>query len=148
MDGGRGRGRGRGCGRGCASQANPPLPPPPVAMNGIYECLRELTSLVQHQNRNNNNNHTGEAHSLAQVPGNGEENRRMIILREFLRQNPPYFQGSSNPLDADRWIRRVTKVFDGLGVAEDFKVSLATLEDPRNSNFWKNGKIVNSIMKL
>ena len=72
----------------------------------------------------------------------------MIILREFLRQSPPNFQGSSNPLDADRWIRRVTKVFDGLGVAEDFKVGLEMLEDPRNSNFWKNGKIVNSVMKL
>ena len=49
----------------------------------------------------------------------------MIVLREFLRQSPSTFQGSSNPLDADRWIRRVTKVFDGLGVAEDFKVGLA-----------------------
>ena len=126
MDGGRGRGRERerGRGRGCGSQANPPPPPSLDAMNGIYQCFRELTSLGQHQNRNNNNNHTGGAHSLAQVPCDGEENQEMIILREFLRQSPPTFQGSSNPLDADRWIRRVTKVFDGLRVAKDFKVGL------------------------
>ena len=81
MDGERGRGRERGHG----GKANPPLPPPPDAMNGLYQCLRELSTLVQHQNRNNNNNnnHTGGAHPLAQVLGNGEENRRMVVLREF-----------------------------------------------------------------
>ena len=110
-------------------------------MNAIYQCLRELTSIVQHHNRNNNNNHTGGAHSLAQVLGNGEENRRMIILREFLRQSPPTFQGNSNPLDADRWIRRVTKVFDGLGVAEDIKVCLATyLFDGEADDWWESVK--------
>ena len=87
MDGGRGRGRGHGHGRG--GQESPP-PPPLDAMNGIYQCLRELTTLVQHQNRNNNN-HNGGAHPLAQVPGNWDENRRMVILREFLRQSPPTF---------------------------------------------------------
>ena len=65
----------------------------------------------------------------------------MIILREFLRQSPPTFQGSSNPLDADRWIRRVTKVFDGLGVAEDFKVGLATyLFDGEADHWWESVK--------
>ena len=48
----------------------------------------------------------------------------MIVLREFLRQSPPTFPRSSNPLDADKWIRRVKKVFDGIGVAEDLKVGL------------------------
>ena len=53
-------------------------------------------------------------------------------------QSPPTFQGSSNPLDADRWIRRVTKVFDGLGVAKDFKVGLATyLFDGEADHWWE-----------
>ena len=147
MDGGRGRGHGHGHCYG--SQENPPPPPPPDAMNGIYQCLRELTSLVQHQNRNNNNNHTGGAHLVAQVPSNGEENRRMIILLEFLRQSPPTFQGSSNPIDADRWIRWVTKVFDGLGVAEDFKVGLATyLFDGESDHWWESVKIRRDINAL
>ena len=128
--------------RGFGSPANPPSPPPPDAMNGIYQCLRELTSLVQHQNRNNNNNnHTDGAHSLAQVLGNGEENQRKIVLLEFLRRIPPTFQGSSNPLDEDRWIHRVTKVFDSLGVAEDFKVGLATyLFDGEVYHWWESVK--------
>ena len=75
-----GQGHGCGHGRGHGGQANPPPPPPPDAVNGIYQCLRELTTLVQHQNINNNNNHTGGAHPLAQVLGNGEENRRMVVL--------------------------------------------------------------------
>ena len=146
MDGERGRERGRG--RDCGSQANPPPPPPLDAMNDIYQCLRELTSLVQHQNRNNNNNHTGGAHSLAQVPGNGE-NIRMIILLEFLRESPPTFQGSSNPLYADKWIRRVTKVFDGLGLAEDFKVDLSTyLFDGEADHWWESVKKRRNISAL
>ena len=138
MDDGRGRGRGRGCRRGHGGQANPP---PPDAMNGIYQCLRELTTLVQHQNRNNNNNHTGGAHPLAQVSGSGEKNRRMVVLQEFLRQRPPTFQGSSNPLDVDRWIRRVKKVFGGMGVAKDLKVGLVIyLFNGEVDHWWESVK--------
>ena len=73
----------------------------------------------------------------------------MIILREFLRQSPPTFKGSLNPLDADRWIRRVTKVFDGLGVAEDFKVGLATyLFDGEANHLWESVKIRRDISAL
>ena len=65
----------------------------------------------------------------------------MVFLQEFLRQSPPTFQGRSNPLDADRWIRRVTKVFDGLGVAEDFKVGLAMyLFDGEADHWWESVK--------
>ena len=138
MEGERGRGRGHGYGRG--GQANPPPPPPPDSMNGIYQCLRELTTLVQHQNRNNNN-HNGGAHPLAQVLGNWDENRRMVVLREFLRQSPPTFQGSSNPLDADRWIRRVKKVIDNKGFVEDLKVVLAIyLFDGEVDHWWESMK--------
>ena len=136
MDGGRGRGRGHGRG-GQENPPQPPPPPPPDAMNGIYQCLGELTTLVQHHNKNNNN-HTGGAHPLAQVQGNGEENRRMVVLREFLRQSPPTFQGSSNPLEADRWICRVKKVFGSMGVSEDLKVGLAIcLFDGEADHWWE-----------
>ena len=65
----------------------------------------------------------------------------MVILREFLRQCPPTFQGSSNPLDADRWIRRVKKVFDDMGVAEDLKVGLAIyLFDGEADHWWESVK--------
>ena len=135
-----GQGRGRGRGHGSGGQVNPSLPSPPVAMNGIYQCLRELTTLVQHQNINKSN-HIDGAHPLTQLPGNGEENRRMIVLREFLRQSPPTFQGSSNPLDANRWIRWVKKVFDGMGVSEDLKVDLEIyLFDGEVDHWWESVK--------
>lgn len=135
MDGRRGRGRGRGIG----GQANPPPPPPPDAMNGIYQCLRELTTLVQQQG--GNNHHNGGVHPLVQVPGNGDENRRMVALREFLRQHPPTFQGSSNPLDADIWIRMVRKICGGMGIAEDLRVDLATyLLEGEADHWWDSVK--------
>ena len=65
----------------------------------------------------------------------------MVILREFLRQCPPTFQGSLNPLDADRWIRWVKKVFDGMGVTEDHKVGLAIyLFDGEADHWWESVK--------
>ena len=52
-------------------------------------------------------------------------------------------------LDADRWIRRVTKVFDGLGVAEDFKVGLATyLFDGEADHWWESVKRMRDIDAL
>ena len=62
----------------------------------------------------------------------------MVILREFLRQCPPTFPGSLNPLDTDRWIRWVKKVFDGMGVTEDHKVGLAIyLFDGEADHWWE-----------
>ena len=62
----------------------------------------------------------------------------MVVLREFLRQSPPTFQGSSNPLDADRWICRVNKVIDDIGVVEDLKVVLAIyLFDGEVDHWWE-----------
>ena len=62
----------------------------------------------------------------------------MVILREFLRQCPPTFRGSLNPLDTDRWIRWVKKVFDGMGVTEDHKVGLAIyLFDGEADHWWE-----------
>ena len=63
----------------------------------------------------------------------------MVVLPEFLRQSPPTFQGSSNPLEAYRWIRWVNKVFDGMGVTEDLKVGLAIyLFDGEADHWWES----------
>ena len=52
-------------------------------------------------------------------------------------------------LDADRWIHRVKKVFDGLGVAEDFKVGLATyLFDGEANHWWESVKRMRDIDAL
>ena len=65
----------------------------------------------------------------------------MTVLREFLRQSPPTFQGSPNPLDADRLIHRVKKVFDVIGVAEDLKFGLAMyLFDGEADHWWESVK--------
>ena len=44
-------------------------------------------------------------------------------------------------LDADRWIRRMKKVFDGIGVAEDIRVGLAIyLFDREVDHWWESVK--------
>ncbi|CAK9156918.1 unnamed protein product, partial [Ilex paraguariensis] len=32
------------------------------------------------------------------------ENRSMMILKEFLKQRPPLFQGTTKPLEAEKWL--------------------------------------------
>ena len=105
-------------------------------------CVRGLhTQEMSGLGESINNNHTSVTRPLAQVPGNEEENQRMVVLLEFLRQNPPTFQGSSNPLEVDRGIRRVKKVFDGMRVAEDLNVGLAIyLFDGEANHWWESVK--------
>ena len=65
----------------------------------------------------------------------------MIVLQEFLRQSPPTFKGSSNPMEGDRWINQVKNVFDGMGVLEDLKVSLVIyLFDGEADHWWESVK--------
>jgi hypothetical protein len=65
---------------------------------------------------------------LAQVlanqtrPGGGRPQDRM---GEFLRLKPPTFAGSSNPLDADDWLRMIKRKLEAIGCPENQRVQLA-----------------------
>jgi hypothetical protein len=58
------------------------------------------------------------------------ENQRPIGGRpqdrmgEFLRLKPPTFAGSSNPLDADDWLRTVKRKLEAIGCPENQRVHL------------------------
>jgi hypothetical protein len=46
-------------------------------------------------------------------------------MGEFLRLKPPTFAGSSNPLDADDWMRTMKRKLEAIGCPEDQRVHLA-----------------------
>jgi hypothetical protein len=46
-------------------------------------------------------------------------------MREFLRLKPLTFAGSSNPLDADDWLRTVKRKLETIGCPENQRVHLA-----------------------
>jgi hypothetical protein len=46
-------------------------------------------------------------------------------MGEFLRLKPPTFAGSSNPLDADDWLRTIKRKLEAIGCPENQRVQLA-----------------------
>src|ERR1044071_5401617 len=85
-----GRGRGRG--------ANDPPPPPDymVAMMQQFQLnqvfMQGVIDQLQNQNQNHHNNHQ-----------NG------VDLQGFMRLSPPTFPLPEQPLEADDWLRDVTR---------------------------------------
>jgi hypothetical protein len=68
---------------------------------------------------------------LIEVLTRSLKNQRLIGGRpqdrmgEFLRLKPPTFTGSSNPLDADDWMRTVKRKLEAIGCPENQRVHLA-----------------------
>jgi hypothetical protein len=46
-------------------------------------------------------------------------------MGDFLRLKPPRFAGSSNPLDADDWLRTIKRKLEAIGCPENHRVQLA-----------------------
>jgi hypothetical protein len=55
---------------------------------------------------------------------------------EFLRLKPPTFAGSSNPLDADDWLRTVKRKLEAIGCLENQRVHLAAHQLPGMALSW------------
>jgi len=62
-----------------------------------------------------------------------------VTIRDFLALNPPTFQPTEEPLDADDWLREVNHVLTVGSVAEVDKVSFAThLLKGESAAWWEN----------
>jgi hypothetical protein len=72
--------------------------------------LATLQHLAQIATTNNNNN-----------GGNGDEEPQ-TKLRDFQNSNPPTFTKSTEPLDADDWLRTIESKLEYAGVGENEKV--------------------------
>ena len=97
MAGRGGRGRGRG--------ANDP-PPPPDYMAAMLQAFQQNQQFVQGvidqlQNQNQNQ-HQNQQHG--------------VNLRDFVRLNPTTFHNADQPLDADDWLRDITRQLESARV--------------------------------
>jgi hypothetical protein len=88
------------------------LPAPPEMPLDLAQVLANQTGLIEILTRRLKN----------QCPIGGRPQDRM---GEFLRLKPPTFAGSSNPLDADGWLRTVKRELEAIGCPEDQRVHLA-----------------------
>jgi hypothetical protein len=88
------------------------LPAPPELPLDLAQVLANQTQLIEVLTRSLEN----------QRPGGGRPHDRM---GEFLRLKPPTFAGSSNPLDADDWLRTIKRKLEAIGCPENQRVQLA-----------------------
>jgi hypothetical protein len=104
---------------------DPPPPPYIAAMMQQFELSRQLNeSLVNRLERND----------ARQVPG-------PISLQDFMRLNPSVFRNSTNPMDADDWLRDILFEMESTNVAPDNYVTFATfhLKGPA-AQWWESHK--------
>ena len=47
------------------------------------------------------------------------EPRAQSAMREFGKRNPPTFSGDVDPIQAELWLKRITQIFEHLGIVED-----------------------------
>ncbi|MQL94888.1 hypothetical protein Taro_027550 [Colocasia esculenta] len=109
-----------------APQGPTVLPPPPpmdygVFMQGLVQAMQtqaQTQAALQAQL---------QAHAQALAPAPQEHGHGgPSIMERFKRMASPSFKGESQPLLAERWMRKVEKIFRAFRCAEEDKVSLAT----------------------
>jgi hypothetical protein len=88
------------------------LPAPPKLPLDLAQVLANQTRLIEVLTRSLEN----------QRPNGGRPQDRM---GDFLRLKPPTFARSSNPLDADDWLRTIKRKLEATGCPENQRVQLA-----------------------
>jgi hypothetical protein len=99
------------------------LPAPPELPLDLAQVLANQTRLIEVLTRSLEN----------QRPNGGRPQDRM---GDFLRLKPPTFAGSSNPLDADDWLRTVKRKLEAIGCPENQRVQLAAHQLSRMALAW------------
>ena len=93
-------------------QANPIPPPPPAEGPDWRQMMANQTHLIDllaQSLHNSQNVQATTAAAAAQAPP--PHNPRMN-MSEFMRMRPPTFSGSTEPMDADDWLRAIGKKLD------------------------------------
>src|ERR1041385_7914076 len=101
------------------------LPPPPT----MAQVLMEVE-------RNRRDSH----HLLEVIAHNTTQQRNeMVSLNDFIRLHPPVFSYSTEPLDADDWLRSIERKLQVGHVLDGDKVSYATYHlEGAASSWWEN----------
>src|SRR3954470_14193818 len=105
-------GRGGRC-RGRGANEPPPLPDYMAAMMQHFQMnqvfMQGVIDLLQNQHQNNNQNH-----------------QHGVDLQGFMRLSPPTFHHPEQPLEADDWLRVVTRLLESAGMNALNYVTFAT----------------------
>ncbi|XP_059597457.1 uncharacterized protein LOC132254850 [Vitis vinifera] len=111
------------------SQANDDVPPveglPPVSTEGIYRYLGTLAGLVECPARAAGTNVQGQSSSS-----------KGSSFDDFKKLGPPYFFGTSDPIEVEAWIMKIEKFFDVIDCSEEQKASYAAFMLDKEADHW------------
>ena len=92
------------------------------------QLMQQMTTFIQNLNNNNNNNQNNPP--------------ALDMLTKFLKLRPARFSGTTDPMEADDWLRSVNKDLVTVGCTDEEKVRFAAflLEGPA-ATWWDNFQI-------
>src|SRR3954467_8297392 len=94
--------------------------------------MQMMTMLIQNQNNNNNNKNNNNQNNPPAVD----------MLTRFLKLRPARFSGTTDPMEANDWLRSVNKYLVTVGCTDEEKVRFVAflLEGPA-ATWWDNFQI-------
>ena len=112
------------------NQANDDIPPllevlPPMSTEGLYRHLGTLASLVERQARATRSNGQGKSSST-----------RGSSFDDFKKLGPPYFSGTSDPIEVEAWIMKIEKFFDVIDCSKKQKASYTVFMLDKEADHW------------
>ena len=113
-------------GRGGDADADDDLPPPPsmVQLMAMFETNRADNMRVLAQIERNTNN---------------QRQNEQVTIRDYIRLSPPVFRYSTEPLDADYWLRATERKLLAVGAAAADKVTFAAYHlEGAAASWWEN----------
>ena len=91
----------------------PPTPPPPVDMPNLARTIEMMATALQQQSATMAQQYQAALHQQPHT----------FSLEDFLRHNPPKFNGKVNPYEADQWVRDIERIFEVTQCLEERKLS-------------------------
>ena len=86
--------------------------------------VRTPTPQLEEANESGSGSIRGEAAAEHQPDLDVPRVNGSSTLEQFLRLHPPSFKGEADPWGAESWLKKVTKIFDAMQVADERRLTL------------------------
>jgi len=119
----------------------PPTPPPPIDMPNLARAIEMMATTLQQQSVTMTQQHQASLHQLettrlAAEASQFHQQPHTFSLEDFLRHNPPKFNGKVNPDGADQWVRDIERIFEATQCPKERKLSYAIYMLIEEAEFW------------
>jgi len=119
----------------------PHTPPPPVDMLNLARAIEIMATTLQQQSATMAQQlqvalHQLETTRLAAEVSQLHQQPHTFDLEDFMRHNPPKFNGKVNSYEADQWVKDIERIFEATQCCEERKLSYAIYVLTEEVEFW------------